>query len=399
MRSQVARLALAVVGISLLTPTSAEVSVAVGNVGDRCQFPDGAVGRCEHSTICLADEGVLKRNGNIVLCMGVSNPLDLVTCCRRPHRVADEICSGWAQYWLMRGPDDNKICTSSKPLIHGGEESRLGEFPHMAALGLYREDDSPSWFCGGSLITPSFVLTAAHCLRGLKNGELFVSLGDHDLSSRAMETTPRLNGRMPEGLAMADTADEDSDFAYVEQRINVSEVILHPEYQRRYHDIALLRLQQPAVLTRRVLPACLPTRVAGHYSPNSVFTVSGWGDLAQNTPLVDPQGSRKLQKVNIGHIESTLCSHSFTDLPLGITTDIICAASPGKDSCSGDSGGPLMQRAPLNSNDELCHPQMVVGIVSFGTFCGGTGAYTRVESYIDWITGIVAPGVLFEQVK
>ena len=75
-------------------------------------------------------------------------------------------------------------CVATTPLIVGGEKTRNGEFPHMAAIG-YRNDfgDSYNFKCGGSLISENFVLTAAHC----KDSRLvpsFVRLGDQNLVSR-----------------------------------------------------------------------------------------------------------------------------------------------------------------------------------------------------------------------
>lgn len=384
---------LAVVGISLLSPTRAAVSGFSASAGEPCEFPDGVVGRCEEITRCLRAEGVAKRNDTIIMC-NKGNPTDIVVCCRQPHSVAQKICSAWARYWLRGAQEKNETCSSTKPLIVGGINAEPGEFPNMASLGTYQDDGSIMWFCGGSLITPSFVLTAAHCLLDVKiDANLVVGLGDHDLTTPSTHVLHRLIGEMPEGLEMATTT-VSSNFVPVEQLINVSKSDSHPDYRKFYHDIALLQLQRPAVLTNRVLPACLPTSVPDRYTAESIFTVIGWGDIGYRRPLVEKHGSKVLQKVNVGHIEATRCSHYFSQLPLGVTTDIICAGTENKDSCQGDSGGPLMQKAQLASDAGYCQPQMVVGVVSAGPGCTGLGTYARVASYIDWITGMVAPKML-----
>lgn len=77
-------------------------------------------------------------------------------------------------------------------------------------------------------------------------------------------------------------------------------------------------------------------------------------------------------------------------VPQGLRESHLCAGflSGGRDTCTGDSGGPLQ----ISSEDEACVAQ-IIGITSFGIGCGSTtpGIYTRVSEYIDWIEGIVWP--------
>lgn len=73
---------------------------------------------------------------------------------------------------------------------------------------------------------------------------------------------------------------------------------------------------------------------------------------------------------------------------VGILEDQLCAGQQGQDSCPGDSGGPLMYQEARNGS--VCE-QTVVGVVSFGYGCGNFGIYARVASYLDWITGYIAP--------
>lgn len=73
-----------------------------------------------------------------------------------------------------------------------------------------------------------------------------------------------------------------------------------------------------------------------------------------------------------------LCLLSNVDIPCG---------------CQGDSGGPPMLEPPTEGG-EACQPRKVVGVVSFGYGCRRRGIYTRVSSYLDWITGIIAPNTV-----
>lgn len=101
--------------------------------------------------------------------------------------------------------------------------------------------------------------------------------------------------------------------------------------------------------------------------------------------------SDNLLKVDLNIFENNECKNLFQAdrrLSEGIVTEQLCAGVPGqvKDTCLGDSGGPLQVILPENP----C-VQYIVGITSFGKYCGGKapGVYTRVSSYIDWIENIV----------
>nr|BBG28441.1 secreted serine protease Snake [Gryllus bimaculatus] len=255
---------------------------------------------------------------------------------------------------------------SRLPLIVGGENAELGEFPHMAAIG-FAERGGVAWHCGGSLISDEFVLTAAHCTSTSHGPPVRVRLGELNLKSDA-------DGASPVDIAVA-------------------EVIRHPEYRppSKYHDIALLRLAQRARFGKNLRPACLYTRPDFPPAINKTIA-TGWGriDYAESP-------SDTLLKVALDIIDNNLCNELWRSAsgtrPLadGIAPTMLCAGvlKGGKDTCQGDSGGPIQITGPENKC--VYH---VVGVTSFGKGCAlknSPGVYTRVSSYVPWIESVVWP--------
>lgn len=256
----------------------------------------------------------------------------------------------------------------------GGIDASYGEFPHMALLG-NRDGLKTDFYCGGSLISDSFVLTAAHCKLG-----------------RAGIRT---------NIARFNTISRDS-VTKIDKISN--EFITHPSYSpgSKKYDIALMKLSQNFDFAndKRVLPACLQTQ----NNIDSKAIATGWGV----TEFAGDQAA-KLQKVHLDIID---CAKKDRNL-----FSTICTSSPGKDTCQGgeisviilccydfnicsiyvifaDSGGPL-QLLKKDASDNYTCQMYIIGVTSYGSpVCGASNSfavYTKVSDYLDWIEQKVWP--------
>ncbi|KAL0269884.1 UNVERIFIED_CONTAM: hypothetical protein PYX00_007471 [Menopon gallinae] len=272
---------------------------------------------------------------------------------------------------LLPNPTPVKIhvqkCISAQQLIVGGENTTVGEFPHMAAIGYHDAGKRDiSWKCGGSLISDQYVLTAAHCAVRSAGKPVRVRLGDYNLHSTNDGATP--------------------------EDYSISEIINHPDYKppAKYHDIALLKLGRRVNIRKNIRPACLHTKSG---LPEPKVIAIGWGRVQR-----DEEPSNTLLKVGLSVVERNTCNKAYQSwsrqnvLPQGITENLICAGEPqgGKDTCQGDSGGPIQY---VSQSNQCIH--YVVGVTSFGKQCAlpnSPGVYTRVSSYVPWIESVVWPG-------
>ncbi|KAJ8705462.1 hypothetical protein PYW08_012508 [Mythimna loreyi] len=247
------------------------------------------------------------------------------------------------------------------PLISHGKPAYRQQYPHMALLGYGDDRNKTQWLCGGSVISDKFILTAAHCISSPAVGPVkFIALG---ILKR-------------------------SDPPELWQIHNVKRIIPHPEYRSpsKYNDIALLETKKTIVFNSVVLPACLPL------VPEADGTVqaTGWGALGHHKGLADT-----LQTVDLVRYDAEKCSQLYPKhrhLLDGYNhTTQMCYGDTqvAKDTCEGDSGGPLQ-----TSNEFAWCAYTVLGVTSYGRQCGvsaGSGMYTRVYHYVPWIESQVWP--------
>lgn len=239
------------------------------------------------------------------------------------------------------------------PQIVGGGVATEHEFPWQIWLHPTNYADV---YCGASLITPSWALTAAHCVAGETASTLVVELGMHNiLGSNPLRQTKTL-----------------------------SQIIVHPQYNSNTedYDMALLHLSTPATINSAVAPITLAGSTDNAlYAAGVNAIVSGWGTTSSSGNV-----SYTLRKVTVPIVSNTTCNTNYGG---GITARMLCAGLPqgGVDSCQGDSGGPLFV-------NDAGTPKLI-GVVSWGEGCaaaGKPGVYSNVQNMRSWIAANVPLG-------
>ena len=217
--------------------------------------------------------------------------------------------------------------------IVGGKAASAGAHQFMASL----QDSTGFAFCGGSVIAPSWVLTAAHCVADGDATGLYVVTGRTNLSDTSTG-----------------------------QRISVAQVFVHPDYANNTHDAALLRLSTPTSSPAIALATADDDLFE---TPGTPVKVTGWGD---QFPTMGLFSTSSLREVDLNVVSDSECGQTN----FGFDPDTgVCAAALLKDSCQGDSGGPLFaSRAgrPLQ-----------IGVVSYGQSCAlpkFPGVYSEVNN-------------------
>ncbi|KAJ2969337.1 hypothetical protein NQ176_g8714 [Zarea fungicola] len=259
-------------------------------------------------------------------------------------------------------PDTDCRCGGKKVTrrdgeLSGGNDSDVNEFPFMCGLA---DIDAKKIYCGCTIISDQYILTAAHCVQ------------DRDVSSVGIVV-----GKPDAGTGFNRRAD-------ATRFLRLDIFMIHPQYQRYRvspcYDIAIVRTVAKIEFSAEVGPACLPFQKNQTLFTDSKITALGWGllEFGGKQPVA-------LQKADFDVISLQECRKSYQTLRnIYITDDAFCTFTPDKDACHFDSGGPLLWRNPDTNN------LVVVGITSGGAGCEGRypSIAMRTGAFLNWIKSV-----------
>ncbi|XP_045128339.1 venom protease-like [Portunus trituberculatus] len=244
--------------------------------------------------------------------------------------------------------------------VVGGTVTEPGEWPWLAALGRMSRGRFSN-LCGGSLFTVRHVLSAEHCFISLFVPNI-VRLGEYDVTR-------------------FDEVPGTQDFGILERH--------NKQYKSQTYenDIVIIVLDRDVVFTDYIRPVCLPFNERGNNFANEKLIIVGWGKTDYETSSYTDVPFDAIVPV----VDREQCAQSYKRAGNRRVKPVVderhlCAGNGTKDSCSGDSGGPLHH---VSLNDGRFY---IVGIVSFGFECASAdypGVYTRVTTFLDWIMEVV----------
>ncbi|KAE8621388.1 hypothetical protein XENTR_v10004809 [Xenopus tropicalis] len=239
------------------------------------------------------------------------------------------------------------LSTKVDSRIVGGTPALVGDWPWQAQL--LKLVGTSTYLCGGSIITPYWIVTAAHCVYGSTSTPSIFKVFAGTLSIQSYSSSGRL----------------------------VERALVHPNYtsNTQNYDVALLKLTAGLVFTTNLRPVCLPN-VGMPWSGGQPCWISGWGTTSSGGSI-----ATTLMAASVPLISSTTCNQAAV-YGGAISPTMMCAGylSGGTDTCQGDSGGPLVTKT--NSLWWL------VGDTSWGYGCATAnkpGVYGNVTVFLEWI--------------
>ncbi|XP_037811482.1 trypsin alpha-4-like [Lucilia sericata] len=224
--------------------------------------------------------------------------------------------------------------------IVGGIPTTISSVPWQISL-----QRSGSHSCGGAVLNPNIIITAAHCLRYASATNLKV---------RAGSTYWNMGGDV----------------------LAVDDFQIHEDYNSAtlINDIGVVKLASSLTISSTIKPIALATQAA---VDGAAAAVSGWGTTYYGSPSLPYE----LRSVDVEIVSRYSCASTAYNYGSYIQASMICAYTVGKDSCQGDSGGPLVSGGVL------------VGVVSWGNGCAFTdypGVYADVFELSSWVVNTAA---------
>lgn len=240
-----------------------------------------------------------------------------------------------------------------QPIV-GGTSVEVGEYPWFTMLIYMSGQRQLRQGCGGMLVSPEYVLTAAHCINNKMKRRGAVRIGAFK--------SPYKPG---------DNGEQYLEFFRLISRNNGKAVTVHPNYNSITldNDFALLRLEAESTI------APVPLDSGGETYEN-LWTIGHGSTKAGGLQSDD------LLHVKVNYVTNSDCTSKYSYDDEEITDSMMCATDDGKDSCQGDSGGPLYDK----------DIKAVVGVVSWGEGCANEnypGVYSRVSDQYDWIKEVI----------
>ncbi|EDO31703.1 predicted protein [Nematostella vectensis] len=244
--------------------------------------------------------------------------------------------------------------------IVGGTRAKKGAWPWQISMNyVHNKVTKTPHICGGSVVAPEWIVTAAHCFAYSKDAKDYtIAVGEHDLNAT-------------DGY---------------EQRPDVERIILHPKYaphNNHDYDVALIKLASPLQYNDRVRPVCLPS-LKEDLEENTQCYISGWGHLQEAG-----HGPWVLHQAAVPLVSRDTCQKAYNDLHYKVSSRMRCAGygAGGIDACQGDSGGPLVCK-----EGDVWY---LMGAISWGVGCARGGRYGVYADMMDlkyWVQSTIHQG-------
>ncbi len=234
---------------------------------------------------------------------------------------------------------------NAKPKIVGGVPAPQGKYPWVIAIG-YFNGNRLVQYCGGTVVGPGWVLTAAHCT--LKKDDVIAA---NVVSLAGVHAPSALIKGVFRGPFVASTRTEDYALVRLNRDLGIKKITLN---------------RDPSIEIRK----------------NTPLTILGWGRTSE-----DANSSEFLLQADLKTIDFEQCGNNYRMAYLPLTQTMFCAAAKKRDACYGDSGGPAFRALTTNPVT-----YQLLGIISWGKDCGQMdypGVYTRTSGIATWVDDTV----------